>query len=155
MVGGGAQDPGMVGGGAQDPGMVGGGAVDPGMVGIGIDAIEVARVRRAVDRTPALLERVWTPGERDHCAGPAGGWRAGALATRFAAKEAVAKALGSGISGFGFRDVEVVTTADGQPEVVLHGGAADRAAHVGAARVHISLTRTRGLALAQAVAVRA
>ncbi|QBI22047.1 holo-[acyl-carrier-protein] synthase [Egibacter rhizosphaerae] len=123
------------------------------MVGVGVDAIEIVRVRLALARTPSLVERLWTAAEGVHCTAPDGDLRVGSLATRFAAKEAVAKALGSGFHGFGFTDVEVVANADGKPEVVLHAGAAARAEEEGIARVHLSLSRTRDLALAQAVAV--
>ena len=124
------------------------------VVGVGVDGIEIARVREALERTPSLLDRVWTPSEQVRCASRSGGLRYGGLAARFAAKEAVAKALGSGLDGFGFLDVEVVNDADGKPEVRLWAGAARRAAAVGAEVVHLSLSRTRELALAHAVAVR-
>ncbi len=124
------------------------------VIGVGIDGIEIARVREAVERTPLLLTRVWTPTEQVRCASRSGEWRYGGLAARFAAKEAVAKALGSGLDGFGFLDIEVVNDADGKPEVRLRAGAAQRAQDVGAEAVHLSLSRTRELALAHAVAVR-
>ncbi len=123
-----------------------------GVIGVGVDAIEIARVERAVERTPALLERVWTVAERARCTSTCGDLRLGGLAARFAAKEAVAKALGTGVAGFAFRDVEVVNTPEGQPQVRLHGGAAARAAELGVGEVHLSLSTTGELAVAYAVA---
>lgn len=124
------------------------------VVGVGIDGIEIARVREALARTPSLIERVWTEAERARCISRSGELRYGGLAARFAAKEAVAKALGSGLNGFGFLDIEVINDAGGKPEVRLHTRAAARAAAIGAQEVHLSLSRTRELALAHAVAVR-
>ena len=124
------------------------------VVGVGVDAIEIDRIRAAVARTPGLLARLWTPAERAHCTSRCGDIRYGGLAARFAAKEAVAKALGSGMSGFGFADVEVESTHGGQPMVRLHGGAAARAEAVGARALHLSLSTTHELAIAHALAVR-
>lgn len=125
-----------------------------GIVGVGVDAIEIARVEAAVRRTPALLARVWTVKERARCTSRCGDLRVGGLAGRFAAKEAVAKALGSGVVGFGFVDVEIVNDLTGRPSVRLHRGAADRAAALGVADVALSLSTTADLALAYAVAHR-
>ena len=122
------------------------------VVGVGVDAIEIARVERAVERTPALLERIWTVAERARCTSTCGDLRLGGLAARFAAKEAVAKALGTGVAGFAFRDVEVGNTVDGQPTVRLHGGAEQRAAELGVGEVHLSLSTTSELAVAYALA---
>jgi holo-[acyl-carrier protein] synthase len=120
------------------------------VVGIGIDAVEIDRMARALDRTPTLLGRLFTEGEQAACAG-----RAGSLAARFAAKEAVAKAFGTGIREFAFRDVEIVNDDLGKPEAVLHAGAAALAARLGVTRVHVSLTTSRELAVANAVIERA
>lgn len=117
------------------------------VVGVGVDVLDVARMERALARTPALLTRVFTAGEVRACRG-----RPDRLAARFAAKEAVAKALGTGIRGFAFRDVEVVADPLGRPEVVLHGPAAAVAAARGVARVHLSLSTSAALAVANAVA---
>jgi holo-[acyl-carrier protein] synthase len=114
------------------------------VVGVGIDALEVDRMHVALTRTPSLRERLFTPGEQA-VATPA------RLAARFAAKEAVAKALGTGLRGFAWRDVEVVTDELGRPTVTLHGGAARRAAELGVTAVHLSLATTPVLALANAV----
>lgn len=121
------------------------------VIGVGVDAIEVDRVRAAVQRTPRLLERLWTTDERAACVTRCGDWRYGGLAARFAAKEAVAKAFGTGVRGFSFRDVEVRNDHLGRPEVLLHGGAAALAAELGVAVVHLSLSTSHQLAVANAV----
>ena len=122
------------------------------VVGVGIDAVEIARIRKALERTPTLLARLFTADERASCITRCGDLRYGGLAARFAAKEAVAKALGTGISGFGFRDIEVLTDPNGRPTVALHGGAARIARAAGIDRVHVSLSTSVDLAVANAVA---
>lgn len=124
----------------------------PGVVGVGVDAIEIERMERAIARTPALVGRLFTPIELAHCTSRCGRLRFAGLAARFAAKEAVSKALGSGLSGFGFRDVEVRNNADGRPEVLLHAGAGARARALGVGAVHLSLSTTREIAVAHVVA---
>ena len=114
------------------------------MSGVGIDLLDVARFERALERRPRLAERVFTDAERAYAAGRAR--PAMHIAARFCAKEAVAKALG--LSGWAFRDVEVVATR-GAPSVRLTGTPADRAA---GREVSVSLTHTRSTAGAVAVA---
>jgi holo-[acyl-carrier protein] synthase len=118
--------------------------------GVGIDAVDVARLRRVLDRRPRIAERVFTDAERAYASaavdpGPR-------LAARFAAKEAVAKALGVGIGAVAWKQVEVVRDDRGAPAVLLSGGAADLAAQRGVARWHVSLTHTDTLAVASVVA---
>jgi len=122
------------------------------VVGLGVDAVEIGRLRAALERTPTLLQRLFTEREQASCVTRCGDYRMGGLAARFAAKEAVAKALGTGIRGFAFRDVEVLTDATGRPTVTLHGGAAQAATAAGVARVHVSLSHSHDLAVANAVA---
>lgn len=122
-----------------------------GVVGIGIDAVEVDRFRRVLQRRPALAARLFTEGElaygrRWHDPAPR-------LAARFAAKEAVMKALGVGIGAFAFRDVEVVSSPSGAPSVVLRGGAHAVASRMGVEGWRVSLTHTASLAEAVAVAL--
>jgi holo-[acyl-carrier protein] synthase len=113
--------------------------------GVGIDLLDVERFERALERRPRLAERVFTDGEREYAARRA---RPGMhLAARFCAKEAVAKALG--LTGWSFRDVEVVAT-EAAPEVRLSGTVAERAAELGG-EVAISLTHTAGMAAAVAI----
>ena len=122
------------------------------IVGVGVDAVEISRVATALQRTPALLDRLFTERERATCITRCGDLRFGGLAARFAAKEAVAKALGTGIRGFGFRDIEVLGDELGKPTVTLHGGAATVAATAGVTAIHLSLSTSTDLAVANAVA---
>jgi len=113
--------------------------------GIGIDLLDVERFERALERQPRLADRLFTDAEREYAAARA---RPGMhLAARFCAKEAVAKALG--LTGWSFRDVEVVAT-DAAPEVRLSGTVAARAAELGG-ELAISLTHTQDVAGAVAI----
>ena len=115
------------------------------MSGVGIDLLDVARLERALERRPRLAERVFTEAEREYAARCA---RPGMhLAARFCAKEAVAKALG--LTGWSFRDVEVVATG-AAPELRLSGAVAARAAELGG-ELAISLTHTDEVAGAVAI----
>jgi holo-[acyl-carrier protein] synthase len=123
------------------------------IIAIGTDAIEVERIRRAVDHEQwgeRFRQRVFTPGEIGYCLKRTR--YAESFAARFAAKEAVMKALGTGYGrGVWWRDIEVVR-ASGRPSIVLHGGALARATAIGASRWHLSLTHTAGQAMAHVVA---
>jgi holo-[acyl-carrier protein] synthase len=114
------------------------------MPGIGVDLLEIDRMERALERYPRLAERVFTPAEREYATARARPGRH--LAARFAAKEAVVKALGLG-TGFGLREVEVVA---GEPPTVRLSGRAAEAA--GDRAVDISLTHSRDNAAAVAIA---
>src|SRR6201994_391857 len=106
------------------------------MPGAGIDLLEIERLERALERRPALAERLFTAGEREYAAGRA---RPGQhLAARFCAKEAVAKALG--LEAWSWQEVEVLGR-DGPPVVQLHGAVAERARALGV-RVEVSLTHS-------------
>ena len=121
---------------------------DSGAGGIGLDLLEIVRLEQALERRPALAERLFTDGERAYAAARA---RPGQhLAARFCAKEAVAKALA--LRSWEFRDVEVVNDPDGAPHVTLHGSAAARARELGV-EVKISLTHTRTDAGAVAILI--
>jgi holo-[acyl-carrier protein] synthase len=118
--------------------------------GIGVDAVDVERFRLVIGRRPALVERLFTETERAYAErsrdpGPR-------LAVRFAAKEAVLKALGVGIGGAGFRDVEVLRDPEGRPSLALTGRAAALSARRGVRRWHVSLTHTDTVAIASVVA---
>ena len=112
---------------------------------MGIDLLDVGRFERALERRPRLAERLFTDAEREYAA--TRGRPAMHLAARFCAKEAVAKALG--LTGWSFRDVEVVAT-DAAPEVRLSGSVAARAAELGG-ELAISLTHTDEMAGAVAM----
>lgn len=128
-----------------------GGEFGVGVVcGIGVDAVDVVRFRQVMERRPALVDRLFTDSERAYAQrsrdpGPR-------LAVRFAAKEAVLKALGVGIGAAGFRDVEVMRGDGGEPRVALSGRAAALSARLGVHRWHVSLTHTDTVAVASVIA---
>ena len=117
------------------------------MVGIGIDAVEIERFRRLLDRRPAMVTRLFTPDERTAGSGVPG------LAARFAAKEATMKALGVGLGAFRFHDVEVVRLESGAPELRVSGAAETLAAARGVRGWKVSLTHTSSVAEAVVVAL--
>ncbi|MBC7226289.1 MAG: holo-ACP synthase [Thermoflexales bacterium] len=120
---------------------------------VGVDLIEIPRVERALNRYgERFLRRVFTPAEVIYSRG-----RVPELATRFAAKEAVAKALGVGMrilapDGVEWHEVEILGDWRGRPEVYLHGWAARRAAQLGLTQWAVSLSHEREYAVAVAVA---
>ena len=124
------------------------------IVAIGVDAIEVARIRGLLERSGArFVQRVFGEQEAAYCLqrhDPAE-----SLAARFAAKEAAMKCLGTGwADGTGFRQFEVVRAASGDPQLLVTGEAARRAAALGIRRWHVSLTHTAITATAFVVAER-
>jgi holo-[acyl-carrier protein] synthase len=123
------------------------------IVGIGIDVIEVGRIRAALEnpRTGARFRaRVFTGEEIGYCSRRRNGHES--FAARFAAKEATMKALGHGFGqGIGWREIEVVR-GDGAPTVRLYGAAQKYADALGVRRVHLSLTHTADLAIAYVIA---
>ena len=121
-------------------------------VGVGVDLVEVARVERMLEeRGSHVFERLLTPAERSYCESMAR--PAEHVAVRLAAKEAVYKALqgSEAARGIGWRDTEVVRSADGRPEAILSGRAAARARELGVQRVLLSLSHTHTTAIAVAV----
>ena len=113
----------------------------------GIDIVELDRVQRVLARHPArFLARVFTPAEVAYCRG-----RVSELAARFAAKEATMKALGTGVRGVSWRDIEVLPNRRGKPLLLLHGTAAARAARIGLTDVDVTLTHARDYAAAVVV----
>lgn len=115
----------------------------------GTDLVEIARVAALAERYgERFTRRVFTAGELADCAG-----RPECLAARWAAKEAAAKALGTGIGPVAFREIEVASETSGQPVLRLHGAAAQAAAARGLAEWALSLTHDCGLALAFVVGV--
>lgn len=126
----------------------------PPALSTGVDLVELDRVRRLVERYgDRVLQRVYTPAEVEYSRG-----RVPELAVRFAAKEAVAKALGVGLrimaqDGINFYDVETLPDERGKPLVHLHGRAAERARALNLSRWSISLSHGRDVAIAFVVAV--
>jgi len=120
------------------------------VIGVGIDAVDIDRLRMVLARTPSMRARVFTPGElayADRHADPTE-----RLAARFAAKEAVMKALGVGLGAIDFHDVDVVRLASGQPQLVVRGRAAALAAEHGVQQWSLSITHTTTLAQAIVIA---
>jgi len=114
---------------------------------VGIDIIEIARVRKVLERHPQrFLDRVYTPEEVAFCRG-----RIAELAARFAAKEAVMKALGTGARGLAWREIEILPNRRGKPLVYLHGLAKKRGETIGLRAVDISLTHSHEFAIAAVV----
>ncbi len=109
------------------------------IVGVGVDVCDIARFESSLRRTPDLKARLFTPGERSlppH-----------SLAGRFAAKEALAKALGAP-TGLGWQDAEVVREGNGRPTLVLRGSVLAAADGLGVTRTHLSISHDGGVATA-------
>lgn len=121
--------------------------------GIGIDVVEVARIASAIERHgEPFLTKIFTPAERAYCESRK--QSAMHYAARFAAKEAVSKALGTGIGGdAGLHDLEVVHDARGAPKIRLSGAAEAFAKQHGISEIQISLTHARDYAAANAIAL--
>lgn len=119
------------------------------ILGVGIDVVHVDRIRRWLS-TAGLIERFFHP-EEIAAARERGSGAAHSLAARFAAKEAFGKALGTGLSGIRLRDVQVVNSHNGRPDMVLHESALARFREAGASAVHLSLTHESDNAIAVVV----
>jgi holo-[acyl-carrier protein] synthase len=118
-------------------------------VSVGVDIVEIERVAESLrQHGERFLGRIYTPAEVAYCRG-----RVPELAARFAGKEAIMKALGTGRRGVGWREVEIVPDRRGKPHVRLYGRAEERAAALGLAYFAISLSHSRDLAVASVVAV--
>ena len=129
--------------------------MDPGsrVLGIGVDIVETSRIQSSIDRFgDRFLRRVFTQGERDYCS--AMPFPARHYGARFAAKEAVSKAFGTGIgSRIGWRDIEVKRKETGEPFIQLHGAAAALAETLHVTQALISLSHSDHYAVANAVLV--
>ena len=110
----------------------------------GVDIIEIPRIKAVAERYGTrFLRRIYTEGEVAYCRG-----RAPQLASRFAAKEAVMKALGTGIRGVRWRDIEIARKPGGPPTIVLHGTALARAERLGLGHLAVSLSHSQEYAVA-------
>ncbi len=117
-------------------------------VPVGVDIIEIDRIERTLQRFGSrFLERIYTADEISYCRG-----RPAQLAARFAAKEAVMKALGTGTRGVGWRDVEITRERTGKPRVNLTGRAAARARRLGIRNMGVSISHSHTYAVASVVA---
>lgn len=121
------------------------------IVGSGIDLVEIARIQQSVERFgQRFLDRIFTTGEQAYSLRKRNA--AESLAARFAAKEASAKALGTGISrGVNWLEIEVIREAGGRPSIRFHGRAAEIASRLGVAHTALSLTHTATLSMASVV----
>jgi holo-[acyl-carrier protein] synthase len=121
------------------------------IIGSGIDLVEIRRIQHAQERYgKRFLDRVYTAAEQTYCLRKRNA--AESLAARFAAKEAGAKALGTGISfGVNWLEIEVVREPSGKPTLHFHGRAAQIAAHLGCTHAVLSITHTAELAVASVV----
>lgn len=118
------------------------------MLVTGVDIIEISRIGDVAARYgQRFFRRIYTQRELDYCRG-----RAPQLASRFAAKEAVMKALGTGVRGVRWRDIEVVRAPGRAPTIQLHGSALERANMLGIDHMAVSLTHSKGHAAAVVVA---
>jgi holo-[acyl-carrier protein] synthase len=117
------------------------------MLTVGVDILELWRLKGVLERWgPSFLNRIYTPDELAYCRG-----RIPQLAARFAAKEAVMKALGTGTRGVGWLDIEVTRKRGQAPQIALHNRASARAARIGMIQVAISLSHSRDYAVASVV----
>ena len=118
------------------------------IVGSGIDLVEIGRIQRSMERYgQRFLDRVFTAAEQAYCLRKKKA--AESLAARFAAKEAAAKALGTGIShGVNWLEIEVVREPSGRPTLQFHGRASEIAARLGAVRASLSITHSNETAMA-------
>jgi len=121
------------------------------IVGTGIDIAEIGRIQQSMDRYgQRFLDRVYTAAEQAYCKRKRKA--AESFAARFAAKEAGAKALGTGISfGVNWLEIEVVREPSGRPTIQFHGRAAEIAAHLRVAHAALSITHSGDLAMASVV----
>ncbi len=121
------------------------------IVSIGIDIVEVYRIRETIERTPRFAERVFTPAEREYCDAK-GAAAAQSYAARFAAKEAFLKALRTGWRGrVTWHDMEILNDDLGAPAITVTGEARKLLEELGADNVHLSMSHTAEHAVAQIV----
>jgi holo-[acyl-carrier protein] synthase len=121
------------------------------IISTGIDIIEVARIREALNRTDRFVDRVFTPAEREYC-DSRGDAAARHYAARFAAKEAMLKALGTGWSGgIAWQDVEVAAHESGAPYLILSGAVQTVFDSLTGKRTHLSMSHTADHAIAQVI----
>lgn len=125
------------------------------IVGLGTDIVEVERIAKMIERHAAsFVNRIFTPNEIAYCQQRK--FSAEPFAGRWAAKEAVMKALGTGfIQGTHFQEIEVVTEESGRPRIVLHGSTAELAKQLGIGEILVTMSHCREYATATAIGLRA
>src|SRR5665647_488027 len=117
--------------------------------GVGIDIVEIPRIKKAMESNSKFLEKIFTITELEYLRSR--NLRAEYVAGRFAAKEAVAKALGTGFRGFDFRDIEIDRTTLGKPIVILKGKAKLIAKKEGEYNIHLSISHGQDSAVAYSI----
>ena len=120
------------------------------IVGVGVDAVDIERFRTSLERTPTMRERLFVAEELDYVSPKVDPVRS--LAARFAAREAVMKAMGLGLGTFGFHEVWVTRAASGAPSLAVTGRALELAIDRGITHWHLSITHTDLVAVAHVVA---
>lgn len=121
------------------------------ILSVGIDIIEVYRIRETIERTPRFVERVYTDGERAYCEAK-GAAAAQSYAARFAAKEACLKALKTGWRGrITWHDIEITNDENGVPSLQIRGAAREILESLGANSIHLSLSHTTEHAIATVI----
>lgn len=120
------------------------------IVGVGVDAVDIERFRTSLERTPTMRDRLFVTEELDYVAPKVDPVRS--LAARFAAREAVMKAMGLGLGAFGFHEVWVTRAESGAPSLAVTGRALELAIDRGITHWHLSITHTDLVAIAHVVA---
>lgn len=121
------------------------------IIGNGVDLLEIDRISELLQRRPEFLKRFFT--EREVAFFESKHFKHETIAAGFAAKEAIAKAMGTGVRGFDLKDVEVLRDSLGKPLVVLHGRAFDVAHSKGIHHIELSLSHSKTQAIAFAIAI--
>lgn len=119
------------------------------IIGIGIDIVEIRRIKGAVERNDSFIDKLFNREEVEYL--KSRGFRSEYVAGRFAAKEAVSKALGTGFRGFNFKDIVIDRTSLGKPIVILKGKAKMIAQKYGDYKIHLSISHGEDNAIAYAV----
>ncbi|MGG5460339.1 holo-ACP synthase [Clostridium sp. B9] len=122
------------------------------IVGIGVDIIEIERIGKAIQNTKSFINKIFTENERAYFSSRS--MNSEVIAGNFAAKEAISKALGTGIRGFSFKDIEVLRDSKGKPIVTLHNGAkliGNELAGNNTLRIHLSISHNNSSAVAYAM----
>ncbi|EGT3599678.1 holo-ACP synthase [Clostridium perfringens] len=123
------------------------------IIGIGVDIIEIERVRQAIQNNKNFLSKLFTEKEIDYFISRK--MNSEVIAGNFAAKEAVSKALGTGIRGFSFKDIEILRNELGKPEVILHNGAKlignKLIRNNNSLKIHLSISHNNSNAIAYSV----
>lgn len=119
------------------------------IIGIGTDITEIKRIKEAIQTNLKLADRLFTPSEIAYCRKKSNSFES--FAARFAAKEAVSKALGTGFRNYKWTEIEVVKDSLGKPSIVLTGNALKQAESLGGKSIHVSLSHSKDYAVAMVI----